>query len=155
MAFQKPNFLRPAERGPVPERGPGLSHSAPSEKRVDAAVPESLALPTETVSLPQTPSPAISSAATVEGRLRQILSEDMAELLTALPADKKFEVQTEGLKTIAQIQKLLKQAHLQIRKIFQLIWQWLKRIPGLNRFFLEQEAKKKTEEILEIEEEIK
>src|SRR3989338_2595285 len=136
MGFQKPNFLRPAERGPVPEQGPVIKSPVSPERHSDAALSGSPAVPAPTVNLPQTPSPVASRAATVEGRLRQILSEDMTELLTALPADKKLEVQTEGLKTIAQIQELLKQAHLQIRKIFQLIWQWLKRIPGLNRFFL-------------------
>lgn len=155
MNSQKPNFLRSTERGPLREQGPRIEPLAPSKKDQEVAPLENQPLSGAVVSLPASAPVAASAPATVESRLRQILSEDMTELLVQLPADKKREVQAEGLKTIEQIQVLLRQTHLQIRKIFQLIWQWLKRIPGLNRFFLEQEAKKKTEEILELEEENK
>jgi hypothetical protein len=35
-----------------------------------------------------------------------------------------------------------------VKKILALIRDWLKLIPGVNRFFLEQEAKIKTDKIL-------
>jgi hypothetical protein len=41
------------------------------------------------------------------------------------------------------------------KKIFVLIRAWLKIIPGVNRFFLEQEAKIKTDKILFVTEEEK
>ena len=36
------------------------------------------------------------------------------------------------------------------KKIFQLILEWLKLLPGINRFFLEQEAKIKTDRIIHL-----
>ena len=55
-----------------------------------------------------------------------------------------------GEETVAQIDVLLSETKLRINKIIDLIKKWLKMIPGVNKFFLEQEAKIKTDKIIKI-----
>ena len=43
-------------------------------------------------------------------------------------------------------------AKLKVKKVVNLIKKWLTMIPGVNKFFLEQEAKIKTDEIVKLKE---
>ena len=51
------------------------------------------------------------------------------------------------------IRAMVASAKIQVRKIIQWIVGWLKLIPGVNIFFLEQEAKIKADKILDMVEE--
>jgi len=44
---------------------------------------------------------------------------------------------------------------IKARKVLHLIRDWLKIIPGINKYFLEQEAKIKTDKIIELAEQEK
>ena len=55
-----------------------------------------------------------------------------------------------GEETASKIAQLLEAAKVKTRKIFDLIVKWLRIIPGINRFFLEQEAKIKADKILRL-----
>ena len=44
---------------------------------------------------------------------------------------------------------------VKVKRVLELIYEWLKTIPGVNKFFLEQEAKIKTDEIMELEKVLK
>lgn len=151
----RPNFLergqnKTPETSAVPETIPA-QNQAPA---TPVALPHDQVGPTPTVTLPDISGTNIATANQTEQRLRHILSEDMAELMADLPADQKKEVQIEGLKTVDKLQLLLRQAHLKVKQIWELVWSWLKRFSGVNRFFLEQEVKKKTEEVLELRKEL-
>jgi len=84
-------------------------------------------------------------------RVENILEEDLADIYVKMnkPTQEKFK--KIGEETALNILKILSQAKYQVKKIFDLIVAWLKIIPGLNQFFLEQEAKIKTDRILELE----
>jgi len=60
----------------------------------------------------------------------------------------KQEFKLKGEQTAVQIRDLLKSAHVKIKKILRLILDWLRMLPGINHFFLEQEAKIKTDKII-------
>jgi hypothetical protein len=81
-------------------------------------------------------------------RVESILEEDLTDMYLSLsPADQQAFKQ-KGEETLSKIRMLLNQTKVNAKKIFQLIREWLKMIPGVNRFFLEQEAKIKTDKIL-------
>ncbi len=80
-------------------------------------------------------------------KLEAVLEEDLTDLFLAMPPDDQAKFKKTGEETALQIQKLLEQAKVNFHKIFKLIKTWLKLIPGVNRFFLEQEAKIKTDKI--------
>ncbi|MEK7623278.1 MAG: hypothetical protein AAB408_01230, partial [Patescibacteria group bacterium] len=81
-------------------------------------------------------------------RVEKIMEENLAEAYTALPMIKKQEFKIKGEQTAYQIRDLLNKTHVKIKKIFQLLLEWLMLLPGINRFYLEQEAKIKADKII-------
>ncbi|MFA5070016.1 MAG: hypothetical protein WC528_01935 [Patescibacteria group bacterium] len=79
-----------------------------------------------------------------------IMEEDLAEIYNRLDEKQKIVFKVEGEKTATKIGELLQSVKTKARQILELIKRWLKVIPGYNRFFLEQEAKIKTDKILRL-----
>lgn len=89
----------------------------------------------------------------LEKEIEEILEEDLADLYAAMPKEKQMAFKAKGEETRSVIRQLVQSLHINTKKIFFLIRAWLKMIPGVNRFFLEQEAKIKTDKVLFITEE--
>jgi hypothetical protein len=87
----------------------------------------------------------------LEKEVEEVLAEDLDEVYTQLPPDKKIEFKKEGEETAIEVTSLLRQVKIKTTKIYHLIKNWLKRIPGVNHFFLTQEAKIKTDKVVELE----
>ncbi len=73
----------------------------------------------------------------------------------SMSPEKQAEFREKGEETRSRIRVLVGSAKVNAKKIFHLIRGWLKTMPGVNRFFLEQEAKIKTDKILFVTEEEK
>lgn len=82
--------------------------------------------------------------------IENILEEDLGEIYFNLPSEKKTEFKQKGEVTATKIETVLSQVKVKVSQILNLIKDWLKFIPGVNRFFLEQEAKIKTDKILQL-----
>jgi hypothetical protein len=80
-------------------------------------------------------------------QIESVLEEDLTDLFLAMSPDFQARFKKVGEDTAQQIKALLEQTKVNFHKIFSLIKHWLKLIPGVNRFFLEQEAKIKTDKI--------
>ena len=74
----------------------------------------------------------------------------MAEVYFRLEPKLQQQFKVKGEETASQIEKLLTQTKVKAKDIFRLIIGWLKIIPGVNKFFIRQEAKIKTNKILEL-----
>ena len=83
-------------------------------------------------------------------KIEDILGEDMTDVFLKLPPDKQKLFKEKGEETAGLIKQIIESAKVNTKKIFDLIRKWLKLIPGINQFFLEQEAKIKTDKILNI-----
>lgn len=70
----------------------------------------------------------------------------------SLPEVLKEQFKRRGEETASKIEKIIESAKVAVGKIFNLIINWLKMIPGINKFFIEQEAKIKTDKILTLAE---
>lgn len=81
-------------------------------------------------------------------QVEKIMEENLADAYEQLSPIAKQEFKIKGEKTALAIRDLMKSAHIKVKRIFQLIFEWLKILPGANRFFLEQEAKVKTDKII-------
>jgi len=81
-------------------------------------------------------------------KVEKIMEEGLRESYDKLSPIAKQEFKIKGEETAEKINQLLKKTHIEVKKIFALIFEWLKIIPGVNYFFLEQEAKIKTDKIL-------
>jgi hypothetical protein len=83
-------------------------------------------------------------------KIEDILEEDLEQIYFQMPPQKQAEFNKVGEETATQIELLLHGVKIQVRKILDLIVRWLKIIPGINKYFLEQEAKIKTDELLKL-----
>jgi hypothetical protein len=91
----------------------------------------------------------------LEKEVEAILEDDLMDLYLKLPVDQQAAFKAKGEETLSAIRLLLNASKINAKKIFSLIGEWLKMIPGVNSFFLAQEAKIKTDQILIVTEEEK
>ncbi|MEK7624895.1 MAG: hypothetical protein AAB467_00930 [Patescibacteria group bacterium] len=92
------------------------------------------------------PRPALSDP--LAQKIEKILEENVGDAYSRLSPIAKQEFKLRGEITAQKISELLLTTHIKVKKIFQLILEWLKLLPGVNHFFLEQEAKIKTDQII-------
>ena len=79
-----------------------------------------------------------------------ILAEGLNEVFLKMTPAEQTAFKTSGEETVKKINKLLSETKVKVSKIVELIRRWLKLIPGINRFFLEQEVKIKADKIMKI-----
>jgi len=80
-------------------------------------------------------------------QIEKILEEDLGEIYLKMTPSERLAFKAKGEETATKIEQLLKKAKVAGRKILKLIIAWLKLIPGVNKFFLEQEAKIKVDRL--------
>lgn len=94
---------------------------------------------------------AVLPKSVVQDQIEDILEEGLVELYQQLDAEQQRLFKEKGEETASKIAKLIASAKATARKIASLIIEWLKIIPGVNKFFLEQEAKIKADKILALD----
>lgn len=138
----------PVESAPAPVEAPRESAPAPEAPR-----PEPKPEPREPSAPPPAPVPVRPSAPPKDpltARIEDVLAEDMTDVFLKMSPEKQAEFKTKGEETAGKIRQMIEDAKVNAKKMFDLIRDWLKLIPGVNRFFLEQEAKIKTDKILNL-----
>lgn len=85
-------------------------------------------------------------------KVEKILEEDLGDLYASLPPDAQVIFKQRGQQVAQEIFKMVQSLKLQLARVVRLIRSWLLTIPKVNRFFLEQEAKIKTDKIAELTE---
>lgn len=80
--------------------------------------------------------------------IEQMLADDLGKVYEKMSPDLQKKFRAKGEEVARKIHTLIKRAHAHAKTILVLIRNWLRMIPGVNRFFLEQEAKIKTDNIL-------
>ncbi len=83
-------------------------------------------------------------------KIEKVLAKGLEDAYMSMTPEKKREFKTVGEQTAGKISELLEKGKVKVKKIIELIKKWLALIPGVNRFFLEQEAKIKADEIMRI-----
>ena len=110
----------------------------------------------EAAAEPQTSAPAPTSVPvpaqkdTLTQKIESVLEEDLGEVYKSMPPEKQAEFQKKGEEVAGKIRTMIETAKFSFRKALGLIRDWLKMIPGVNKFFLEQEAKIKADKISHI-----
>lgn len=98
----------------------------------------------------KTPKPVSNEEKEREKKIEEILSDGLNDVFLGMSPKKQKEFKEEGERTISHINKLLSKTKINVEKIINLIKRWLSVIPKVNRFFLEQEAKIKTDKIIKL-----
>lgn len=84
----------------------------------------------------------------IEIKVEKIMEEGLKEAFEKMSPIAQQEFKIKGEETAEKISQLLKKTHVKVKKIFALLFDWLKMIPGVNFFFMEQEAKIKADKIM-------
>lgn len=104
------------------------------------------------------PAPVLPQAPTKDAdlmRVERALEDGLGDVYVGMPKEARIRFKQKGEQVAATLRVMLDSAKVNAKKVLQLIREWLKLIPGVNKFFLEQEAKIKTDRILELAEQRK
>jgi hypothetical protein len=155
MAMQEPlhqpESHHPSEQWHASAHDPSPEHIERSEHIVTQA-----AAPVEMPPSPATDAPVSSDAPTEIIKdpelitIENILAEHMDDFFKSLSRQQQQEFKETGEMTAVRIRTIIHQSVYRIKDIVSLIVQWLRTLPGINRFFLEQEAKIKADKIISI-----
>lgn len=100
--------------------------------------------------------PVVSSPVSQDWRgkraqeIDNVLAEGLNDIFLKMDSRQQADFKKAGEETVSKINVLLSETRVRVNKIIELIKKWLKMIPGVNKFFLEQEAKIKTDKIIKI-----
>src|SRR3989344_5294375 len=138
---EKPIYSPEAPRQPEPY--------AETPQRLESAaiaVSPALARPASRPSV-AIPSPIIQDQETL-AKVEKILAENMDSVFLSMDTGLQLKFKQQGEETAQKIYGLLQKAKVKAQDIINLIVSWLRLISGVNRYYLEQEAKIKTDAIL-------
>jgi hypothetical protein len=82
--------------------------------------------------------------------IESILADGLDQAYLGLSPAKRQEFRAQGEILAHSIQQMLDKGKVNVKKVRDLIIKWLRIIPGVNRYFLEQEAKIKLDRLLEL-----
>lgn len=94
------------------------------------------------------PAARAAPPAALEQQVESVLSEGLLATYRDLDPATKIRFKQVGEATARTISGLLRETKVQVKKIIDLLVSWLRIIPGVNAFFLEQEAKIKADKLL-------
>ena len=95
----------------------------------------------------------LTAQARRQKQIENVLAKGITEVYLNLAPAQRQEFKRAGEATARKINQLLLQTKINIGKIIKLIKKWLSLIPGVNKYFLEQEAKIKADEIIKMKNE--
>ncbi len=132
---------------------PEVEQAASEEKERVAPVAstetlESVAVAASTNQATTAPISPVAPLTPRQEAIDDILEDGLTDIYLSLSPEKQQELQKVGAQTVRQIDVLLDHVKSQWRKIMSLIRHFLSIIPGINKFFLEQEVKIKTDRII-------
>jgi hypothetical protein len=135
------SFGRPVEEEPSVETAATASSELVPARRVpDSNLPAASAQVIAPISAP--------AKSQLEKEIEDVLAEDLENLYWELPESERLVFKHKGEETASMIRLLLGEANIRVQEIFRLIVEWLKLMPGISQFFVEQEAKIKTDKLL-------
>lgn len=135
----------PTEVLPKPE--PGFEQTPIVEPTADKTPAEAI-VPAPPVK-PMAKEPAAPSGSTKQA-VEKILSAGLGSTYQALDPATQAKFKQVGEETAGKIIVLLQATKVQVKKIIDLIVNWLRIIPRVNDYFLEQEAKIKADRLLRL-----
>lgn len=81
-------------------------------------------------------------------RIEKIMATGFDDAFKELSPVEQQEFKIKGERAAMEIRQLLRATRVRAKKIFRVLIDWLKFLPGINRYYLIQEAKIKTDQIM-------
>jgi hypothetical protein len=110
--------------------------------------------PTSSVPTTATAEP-IAPAAVIEKdeitlEVEKILEAGLGDYVPDMPEEARQRFLKKGGEVAAQISVMVRTLNVQVSLVLKLLKEWLLTIPGVNKYFIEQEAKIKADRIMEL-----
>ncbi|HLD21440.1 MAG TPA: hypothetical protein VJB65_00905 [Patescibacteria group bacterium] len=83
--------------------------------------------------------------------IEKVLSEGLAGLYQSMTPEEQEQFRLKGEEAAGAIELLMHTFKATARKVLSLIREWLATIPRVNKFFLEQESKLKTDKFMQLQ----
>ena len=157
MPISQMNKISPIESQPIPEIKTPPHERETSSTHEIPQVEFSQDIPVDKFRTKPQIKPQILNEPLVSGnsladqkfkKIEAILEEDLGEVYFNLSPQKQHEFKVKGEEATIKILDLIARPKFQVKKIISLIRDWLKIIPGINVFFLEQVVKIKADKII-------
>lgn len=135
------------EKEPLPEIRPeqeGLRETAKSEVHEQPLASQQPSTSSQVSTVP--PSVTAEQIKAVE----TILEENLQAVFNTLDPEQQKEFKRQGEVAARTIAGLMSAVKFKVKEITRAIIQWLRFIPGVSNFFVEQEAKIKTDKLIEL-----
>ena len=152
---------RPVETAPTPTpEQPAVETEVPreaaTEKQSEGLIDEGIDALKKRLRKPKkkkpTKVPEVRDEITL--KVEKIMQEGLADAYRELTPVQQQEFKIKGEETALKIRQLMRSTRVKVKSVFKLLIEWLKLLPGINRFFLEQEAKIKADKILTLKDQI-
>lgn len=82
--------------------------------------------------------------------VEKILEYGLGDYIPDMPDEARERFLKKGGEVAAQLSVMVRTLNVQVSLVVGLIKEWLLTIPGVNRYYIEQEAKIKTDQIVEL-----
>ncbi len=160
----KPDHLEIVNLRESEEKAPGVENkekiSSPDSGK-DFELPSKIEKPSEKTELPglsegkagpEIVRPGVASRPVTQRQkeIEEVMSKDIDKYYMKMDKPTQMEFKRVGEETARKINQILLEGKVKAKKIIDLIRAWLTMIPGINKFFIEQETKIKTDEIMKL-----
>jgi hypothetical protein len=148
LAAEKPVAAEVVTEKELPVNSENIEQIQTEEKKVLEAVKEEVA--TSKSSKSQGDDKTTTEKTEEQIAIENIMSDGIAELYNELPENRRAEFKQKGELTAGKIELILNSAKVKFGKIVGLLKKWLSMLPGVNKYFLEQESKIKADQIVDL-----
>lgn len=81
-------------------------------------------------------------------QIEKIMESGLVDAFKEMTPIQQQEFKVKGEQVAMQVKELLSKSKVKVKKIYELLVSWLQIIPGISRFFIQQEAKIKADKLL-------
>ncbi len=128
---------------PEPTESTSQPESSTEQEVTEAEVSEApTAAPTPVVAAPVVKDQMMQD-------IENILAEDLTDVFLQLTPEKRNAFKQAGEEAALKIKVMMEMGKVKAKKMLDIIRDWLRLVPGVNKFFLEQEAKIKTDKLVD------
>lgn len=92
----------------------------------------------------------INEQQVILAKVEAILAADMEKIFLSMDLSTQAKFKAKGEEVAIEISSLFQKTRVQLKKVINLISEWLRLIPNVNKYYLEQEAKLKADALLRL-----
>lgn len=126
------------------EKESAMPEPAPRQPAAPVVIPQ-----IEPSTSPVAPAQASDPRAGVLKQVEALLSEGLQQLYLSLPEGRRAAFKQKGEQIANTITDMIMYGKAKVKEIWSLITSWLGTISGVNKYYVEQEIKIKTDRIME------